>query len=209
VRIFPYLIICCLGGNTHDLKFNIFVTTILMIYSNKLNLEENKMNKENTLEEKYPSVEFAYDIALKSYDWAIQRSDAVDSRIDRQLAWFSSINIGLVAFIATKYPTTSFHSFWFTFSVAIFLESIILGIFTKLKGSLKLVSATELWKNRQHWFAYTPWEFKKRNIKWAARHYELNQDFVNWKGTFETAINIIFLIEITTLIIWIIRLGRV
>ncbi|MFZ1978672.1 MAG: hypothetical protein WAV76_12015 [Bacteroidota bacterium] len=167
------------------------------------------IKRDKTLRKKYPSVIYLYDVAFKSYDWAIQRSDAVDSRIDRYLAWISSINIGLIAIIATKYSFISFQSFWFRFSMIMFIASIGCGIFTKLRGSLKLFDPEKVWEKRKIWFGLEEWKYKKRVFYWAGRHYHINQSFINWKGNCETAIIIIFLVEIISLCIWIIPFGKV
>lgn len=156
-----------------------------------------------TDEEAYPSVETAYEIALKSYDWSIQRMDAIDGAIDKLLAWISSINLGVIAVIASKNLPIYFESKYFYYVMIIFLLIVLTGIGTKIKGSLRLVSPEKL-VNMLH---KNPWEFKKDGIYLSSKDFKRNHIVVNRKGYASTVMIICFVLEICLLVKWLTSLS--
>ena len=167
-------------------------------------LEEN-----NTFtEENYPAVDLAYEVSLKSYDWAIQRMDSIDNTIDKLLAWISSINLGVIAIVASKTSNISgyrnlselFESGYFYTSMVIFFIIILLGVITKIFGSLRLVSPKKLLSrlHKNHWL------FKKDAIYLSANDFRINQIIVNRKGYISITIIVLFIFEIYFLIGWLI-----
>lgn len=154
--------------------------------------------------QKYPTVLFAYDIAVKSYDWILSRSDAVDSKIDRIIAWNSSINVGVIAILAKKIEGSSFCSIWFFIAAVTFLMITVLGIVTKAFGSLNIPSPEVIYNQELH---KTEWEFKKDAIYNSGQDFKKNQRLVNTKGNSAIAMSIIFLINILAIGLWIISLS--
>lgn len=154
--------------------------------------------------QKYPAVLFAYEIVIKSYDWILSRSDAVDSKIDRIIAWNSSINIGVLAILATKIQGSSFCSKWFFIAAAAFIVITVLGIVTKVFGTLNFPSPEVIYKQELH---KTEWEFKKDAIYNSGQDFKKNQKLVNKKGCSAIAMSIIFLINILAIGLWIVSLS--
>lgn len=161
------------------------------------------MEEQNTNEKKYPSVELAYDISLKTYDWAMQRSDSIDGTIDKLLAWISSITLGVIAIMATKIQFVSFHSNYFYMAIACFVFTILAGTYTKIRGSLSLITPENLYHK---YLSYEQWEFKKNIIFWAGEDFKHNQGLVNWKGRVSIFMIIAFLLETIAIGEWLISL---
>lgn len=154
-------------------------------------------------EEVYPSVELGYEIAMKSYEWAIQRMDAIDETIDKLLAWTSSVNLGVIAIIASRNLYDYFKSCYFYWAMTLFLLIILTGIATKIKGSLSLVSPEKL-LSRLH---KSPWQFKKDAIYLSAIDFRRNHIIVNCKGYASTGMIVCFTIEIIILVKWLTSLS--
>jgi hypothetical protein len=158
-----------------------------------------KQDKKN--EQTYPSVFFAYDIAIKSYNWAIQRSDAIDGSIDKLLAWITSITIGIIAIISGKEMFMSVYSIWFYLGMGSFIIAILIGVYSKVRGSLNLLSIGIIYEQYLH---LGEWEFKKDIIYWAGEAFQKNQKYINWKGKLSIAMIIFFLMEVIFFAKWLI-----
>lgn len=168
-------------------------------------MENNLDQKTKTNEEQFPAVASAYEVSLKSYDWCIQRSDSIDSVIDRLLAWFSSITLGVVAIVATRNEVQYFESWFFYLAILLFLAIIGIGICAKWIGSLRLIDPSELFNK---YLEYSVWEFQKNIIYWSGYDFSQNQDYVNWKGKCSIYIMFCFALEIIMLGIWLTTIGK-
>jgi len=152
------------------------------------------MNEEAMLSKEYPSIKYAYEIAMKSYDWCIDRSNAIDGEINKLLAWISGATIAVPTFIFTQHFRESFNPCWLGFSILSFLASIVLGMSTKIFGSLELLDPKKF--DEIH-LAKTELIFKKDILLWTGEVFERNQGLVNWKGKISMAMIICFFLEIT------------
>ena len=158
-----------------------------------------KKIEEEEILKKFPSTELGYEIGLKSYDFSLQRSDAVDNRIDRMLAWISGINLGTIAVF--KANEISFNSIYFTIAVALFLTILVIGMIGKARGTLTLIEPKKIFDS---WLYYGKLYFKYQLLSYIGEHFEKNQDFVNWKAKLLNWMIFLFLLEIIVLGIWII-----
>jgi len=166
-------------------------------------MEENKINEEINLQT-YPSVDLAYDIGLKSYDWAIGRMDAIDSTINTLLAWISSINLGVIAIIASKNSAAYFNKPCFYYAMIAFAVIILSGLATKVCGSLRMLLLEEIYDSYLH---ESHQEFKKDIFWFSGLHFRKNQVIVNRKGYVSIGMILCFIIEIIFIYLWLTSLN--
>ncbi len=157
--------------------------------------------EQQDLEKQYPSIKYAYEIGIKSYDWCIHRSDAIDNTIDKLLGWFSSVTLGVITLVITKSKVfTIDYNIWFYISIGLLITIVLLGIYTKVKGSLMLLSPEKLYNENLHKNEFT---FKKDVTSWASQAFIHNQSLVNRKGMISVAMIGCFILEIITLAMWV------
>jgi hypothetical protein len=163
------------------------------------------MKKDKPNEEKYPSVTFAYDLAIKSYDWVYRRSEVMDDKIEKLIAWATGLNLALVAYLGNLIKnnvTINFCSAWFYSAITLFTIGTAFGMIAKLHGSLKTIVPSMFIKN---WLHKSEWEFKKDALYRASEDNEYNRQYVNNKGKIATFAAFAFFFEAISLIIWFIR----
>lgn len=148
----------------------------------------------------YPATKNAYDIALKSYDWAIQRSDAIDNRASKLLAWISSITIGVIAIMYSKTPLTTFQNNYFYTAMVVFAIAVILGAVIEFITYVRFISPQKLYEEYLH---YEEEEFMRYIIYFAGQAFQKNLKLINRKGYILGTMLVLFLVELALLGIWI------
>jgi len=163
------------------------------------------MKDEKKNEEKYPSVGLAYDLAIKSYDWVYRRSEVIDDKIEKLIAWSTGVNLAIVALIGNIVNNKQiyFNSFWFYAAIFFFSIGTMAGLCAKLFGSLKIIKPGLFIKN---WLNLSEWEFKKNALYRASEDNEYNRTYVNKKGKIATVAALSYFIEAIMLIVWFIHL---
>lgn len=163
------------------------------------------MKAKKSLEQQYPSVPLAYDLAIKSYDWVYRRSEIIDNKIEKLIAWATGLNLALVAFIGNLIRSNTvinYYSIWLYAAIALFIVGTTSGMIAKLKGSMKTVTPSMLING---WLHQSEWEFKKNALYRASEDHDFNKKYVNKKGLIATIAAFSFFAEAIVLAIWLIR----
>lgn len=163
------------------------------------------MAKRISLEKKYPSVPLAYDLAIKSYDWVYRRSEIIDDKIEKLIAWATGLNLAFVAFIGNLVrgnTVINYYSIWLYIAIVLFVVGTTSGMMAKLKGSMKTIDPSMLVNG---WLHQSEWEFKKNALYRASEDHGFNKKYVNKKGRIATIAAFSFFVEAIVLAIWLIR----
>ena len=161
------------------------------------------MEEEKSLEEKFPAMYLVYEHAVKSYDISTKDSDAVDNSIDKLRTFITTVNFAFFALMIPKIPMMLNKNYWLFASLLIYVLIIIVSILAKSTCGIIIPNPQDLYKK---YAGYTIWEFRNTFSYWAGEHFMKNRKMIAYKSAFQICIFILFLLEATTMIQWLIQL---
>jgi hypothetical protein len=148
-------------------------------------------------QEDYPAVELAYPIALSSYESIVKRIDALETRSQTIMAFAATLTVAVPGITAGRGLT--FRSGWFITAIVLFCIANIIGVISRLKGDIALLSPFKIYQTELH---KTEWEFKKDAIYWAGVNFEHNNSIVLQRHSLVILMSFIFLLEAAALAVW-------
>jgi len=143
----------------------------------------------------FPSVDLAYQLSVSSYDIAIKRLDSIDARIQTLLAFATSTTAIVVSLSAGRGLRTTY----FYFAAASMAFAIILGIWARMIGRIKLVRPNVLF---ERWLRKDEWTFKKDFIRFAGHDFEKNMGLVTLKWRMSLGVIVLFVLQVAFLVLW-------
>jgi hypothetical protein len=150
-------------------------------------------------EQTYPSVGLAYNLAVTSSDAIVRRLDSIDSKLQTILGFAAGITAGVPAIGGAR--GVSFNSIWFYLAAIAMVAAVILGIYARLTGEIKMLNPTELY---QKWLYLSEWEFKKEFIRYAGKAFEANSSLSYRKWRLTIWVSIILFLEAICLAVWVV-----
>ncbi len=156
-------------------------------------------NDDLSPEERWPGVYPAYDFVQASYDWAMHRLNAVEGRIQTMMMFSASFTVTGPVIVASLVEEVSLGSAWLVAALALALLNVLIGAVARGSGEVKLLRLNAIY---EEWLGLSLWEFKKRSVDWAGRHFDQNKSLVNRKGQTVLAMTIIFLVEAALMLVW-------
>jgi hypothetical protein len=145
----------------------------------------------------FPSVELAYPIAVASYESIIKRIDALENRTQTMMAFAATLTVAIPAMTAGRGLT--FRSGWFITALVLFAVANVIGVVSRLRGDLLLLSPKVLFDN---YLVCSDWEFKKETIFWAGNNFSHNNTLLLQRHRLVVWMNIIFSLEAVALAVW-------
>lgn len=149
------------------------------------------------IEKDYPAVELAYPIAIASYENIIKRVDALENRTQNLMAFAATLTVAIPAMTAGRGLT--YRSGWFITALILFGLANIVGITSRLKGDIALLSPQRIYQTELH---KLDWEFKKDAIYWAGENFAHNNNVILGRNRLVILMSIIFLAEAAVLAVW-------
>lgn len=144
------------------------------------------------LETEYPSIDLAFKASEQSYDIAQRRFDAIEGRVQSLLLFATTITLAIPAIIKSSNPGISLNSCWLACAIAVYFIAISLGTYTRLRGSLSLVTPKKLYEK---FLGFSEAEFKRRYIYYAGVNFEENTYEINLKGHLLNCVALLFALE--------------
>ena len=173
---------------------------ILLLTSNKGVFMESENS--NPLEQQYPRVDLAYPMAVSSYDTAMKRSDTIDGKLQTILAFVAVVTVAVPSIANAR--GVSFASYWFYFGLLFFISIVVIGIYARLTGAVRVISPDLLFED---WLHKTAWEFKKDFIAFAGNDFNHNLKLINYKWKLATLITVLFFFQVACLAAWVLGIG--
>jgi len=158
-----------------------------------------KVRSPITPEDQYPSVDLAYQIAVDSYDAAIKRIDSIDGRLQTLLTFAGTIGVAVPSAGVSR-GLVSFRSPWLYLAILSFVLAIIVGSYARFSGTIRLLDPGVFY---QKWLHFSPWEFKKNLIFFAAEDFECNTKLGKRNWDLSIVVLILFLLEVAFLVLWV------
>jgi hypothetical protein len=150
-------------------------------------------------EQEYPSVGLAYNLAVTSGDAIVRRLDSIDSKLQTILGFAAGITAGVPAIGGAR--GISFNSAWFYLAAIAMVTAVILGIYARLTGEVRMLNPTELY---QQWLYLSEWEFKKEFIRYTGKAFEANSSLSRRKWRLTVLVSIILFLEAVCLAAWVV-----
>jgi hypothetical protein len=150
-------------------------------------------------ESKWPGVDLAYDLARDSYSVAYQRLDNINGRIQSLLTYAATVTFAAPVIVRSIEEQPDFESPWFVAAMVFFVINGLAGPVALIAGSVQAVSPKVVYEK---WLEFSPWEFKKTAVYWAAEHFDMNARLVNRKGHAATAMVAVLHAEAVCLLVW-------
>lgn len=156
-----------------------------------------KADETISLQEQYPAVELAYPIALASYETVSKRADALDSRAQTLITFFSTITMAFPAITAGK--GLSFRSPWFLGGMILFAVANAFGLLARLRGRLIVLDPKNIF---DHYLTDNDWEFKKNTIFFAGENFQHNNKLILRRAFYLNLSCLFFAVEALALAAW-------
>jgi hypothetical protein len=144
-------------------------------------------------------VHLAYEIARDSYAVVCQRLDAVNARLQSLIGFAATVTIAAPVIVRSFEEQASVDSFWFVVAICLALIIAAVGLVALAVGTVTLLSPRVL---HTSWLDYEDPEFKGHMISWASEHFDKGTELVSIKGWTTVVLTVLFLAEITCLLIW-------
>ena len=156
-------------------------------------------NDDFSPEERWPGVTPAYDFVRMSYDWMMHRLNAVESRIQTLMMFSASFTVTVPVIVASLLEEVNLGSAWLVAAMVLALLNVVIGAVARAYGEVKLLRLNTVYDD---WLGLSLWEFRKRSVDWAGRHFDQNRSLVNRKGQTVAAMTVIFLVEAALMLVW-------
>ncbi len=143
------------------------------------------------------SLQMAYDLTVKSYDLAERRLDVVEKRLQDTLAFGVTATLAAITILAGKkahYDALPFRAACLFFAIA-----IVVGLFTRLHGSLEMLQPSDLYKQ---YLGINSIDFRSKLVYWGGEAFTLNQRMILKKSRLTVLCTICFLLEFILLVWW-------
>jgi hypothetical protein len=121
-------------------------------------------------EDDFPSVTLAYDFVLPSYQWLLARYEAADTRLTSLLTTAMAMTAAGPVIGRAIHPSMTVNG-WFWTALIAFASTMSVGLWGRLGGAVILPDPTTLYNES---LAESPWEFQRRAIFFAGRHFQKN-----------------------------------
>lgn len=149
------------------------------------------------LQKDYPAVELVYPIAVSSYETIIKRIDALEARTQTIMAFAATLTVAIPSLTAGR--GLSFRSGWFITALLLFVVALTLGMVSRLKGRITVLSPKNLYDND---LGKGEWEFKKDTIYYAGINFRHNNQLLLWRNQLVVWMSLIFCLEAVALAVW-------
>lgn len=159
----------------------------------------DKTKQRKKPEDEYPSVDLAYQIAIDSYDSVIKRIDSADARLQTLMTFAGTIGAAVPSVGASR-GLLHFRSIWFYLAVISFTLAMILGFYARFSGTIRRLDPSVFYEK---WLRFTPWEFKKNLIFFAAEDFQCNTALNKRNWDLSIAVLVLFLLEVVFLVLWV------
>lgn len=168
----------------------------------KKELPKQKVLETIIEDNEYPSAEIAYELAIKSYELSERRFLIVEGRNEKILSYVSSLTLVVVAFLAgSNSPNLNLRSFFFVTALVFGVLSLINSLVVMLFGRIILIDITKI---KDMWLHLEEIDFKKEMLVKAGNDFDRNYKVVMRKAFLTSISALLFVLEITFLIIWLI-----
>jgi hypothetical protein len=156
--------------------------------------------KDEEYRREWPGVEPAQMFVLPSYQWMVARFEAADSRIQTLLAFVATVTFAIPTLSKALRPELSLRSPWLWSAVAAATIVAVIGIVTRVRGSIVLPSPSMFY---QQSMGLTPWEFQRDALYFAGEHFERNRLAVSSKATIAAVMAGVFACELALFLAWV------
>lgn len=150
-------------------------------------------------EERWPGVTPAYDFVQASYGWAMDRLNAVESHIQTMMIFSASFTVTVPVIVASLVEEVNLGSAWLVAAMVLALLNVVIGAVARAYGEIKLLRLNAIYDD---WLGLSLWEFRKRSVDWAGRHFDQNRNLVNRKGQTVGFMTAVFLVEAALMLVW-------
>jgi|KBSSwiStaDraftv2_1062776.scaffolds.fasta_scaffold659509_2 hypothetical protein len=147
----------------------------------------------------YPSVDLAYDIAIDSYDVAIKRIEWIDGRLQALLTFAATVGAAVLSVGASR-GLLHFRSIWFYLAIISFVLATALGFYARFSGTIRVLDPEVFY---ERWLHFSPWEFKKDLIYFAAEDFQCNMRLSKRLWDLSIVVLILFFLEVVFLVLWV------
>lgn len=156
-----------------------------------------KQAENQSPQNQYPAVELAYPLAIASYESILKRIDALENRTQTLMAFAATLTVAVPAMTAGR--GLKFSSGWFITALVLFGIANIIGVISRLKGDIALLSPQKIYQTELH---KPDWEFKKDAIYWAGENFAHNNALILKRHRIIIYMSLIFFAEALALAVW-------
>jgi hypothetical protein len=151
--------------------------------------------------ESWPGVTSAQAFVLPSYQWAMSRYEAADARIQTLLTFVTTVTFAVPTLCRALRPDLALNSPWFVKALLVATVIIGVGLVTRLRGGLILLSPMTL---HRKWLGLDAAEFQRNVLYFAGEHFEANLAAVNRKANAEVLMAVGFAAELALFFAWVV-----
>ena len=163
-----------------------------------MNDQKTELMDAAALKSNFPAIEFAYPIAINSYDVLAKRIEAIDNKLQTQTALMISLFVVIPTLL--KAQGTAYFSLWFYLSMLLLVIGIVISIYARYVGTLKVLNPNTL---KEHYIQFEEYIFKYEMILHAGDAYTANHKLVErkWHNLVYSLIS--FSLAMVSLVVWV------
>ena len=141
-----------------------------------------------------------YDQIPASYEQMIPRLEAMEKRLQDLMLFSTSFLLPGPAIVVLALNPASLQSYFFYLATGLALLNLVIGTITRFFGGKLLLPQPQL--PDSPWAKLTSREFKTESLRYAHFNARKNSELVNSKGNWAAGMTVVFLAEISMLIVW-------